>query len=162
MGLTCRDVMVPPEQQKTILPDESVEAAFRIIKESRVRFLPVVAKDGTYVGVFTAPTLLKLILPRAATIGMASETARVPIGHLNFMNLTKADFDAQVERLRDERVIDNLSNPANIPVTNPDTPIMEGMFLVWSYKRHVILVEAETKQFVGTLSANSLLDHVLN
>lgn len=162
MGLTCFDVMVPPEQQHTILPDESVAKAFQIIKSSRARFLPVVERDGTYVGVFTAPTLLKLILPKAATIGMSSETARVPIEHLGFMSLTKADFDAQLERLRHEKVSDNLSNPANIPVTAPDTPVMEGIFLVWKYKRHVILVEPRTNRFVGTVSANSLLDHILS
>ena len=162
MGLTCKDVMVPPAQQNTIHPDESVATAFQIIKKSRARFLPVVDENGKYVGVFTAPTLLKLILPRAATIGMTSEATRVPIDHLGFMSLTKADFDAQVERLRDEKVSDNLSNPANIPIAEPDTPVMEGIFLAWKYKRHVILVETETNRFVGTLSSNSLLDHVLS
>lgn len=162
MGLTCFDVMVPTAQQNTIHPDESVATAFQIIKKSRARFLPVVDSDGKYVGVFTAPTLLKLILPRAATIGMSSEATRVPIENLGFMNLTKADFDTQVERLREEKVSDNLSNPANIPVAAPDTPVMEGIFLVWKYKRHVILVEPDTKRFVGTVSSNSLLDHVLS
>ena len=38
---------------------------------------------------------------------------------------------------------------------------MEGIFLIHQYKRHVILVEPQTNRFVGTLSANSLLDHVL-
>jgi CBS domain-containing protein len=93
---------------------------------------------------------------------MTCEATRVPIDHLGFMSLTKADFDAQVERLRDEKVSDNLSNPANIPIAEPDTPVMEGIFLAWKYKRHVILVETETNRFVGTLSSNSLLDHVLS
>jgi CBS domain-containing protein len=119
-----------------------------------------VDENGKYVGVFTAPTLLKLILPRAATIGM-SENSRVPIDHLGFMSLTKSDFDEQVERLRDLKVSDNLSSKANIPVTAPDTPIMEGIFLVYKYKRHVVLVEPKTDRFVGTVSSNSLLDHVL-
>jgi CBS domain-containing protein len=160
MGLTCLDVMVPKEHQNTIHPDETVAAAFEIIKKTRARFLPVVDENGKYVGVFTAPTLLKLILPRAATIGM-SENSRVPIDHLGFMSLTKSDFDEQVERLRDLKVSDNLSSKANIPVTAPDTPIMEGIFLVYKYKRHVVLVEPKTDRFVGTVSSNSLLDHVL-
>lgn len=162
MGLTCLDVMVPTERQRTIHPDESVATAFNLIKNSRARFLPVVDENGKYVGVFTAPTLLKLILPRAATIGMGAEATRVPMGSLGFMNLSKSDFDAQIELLKDEKVSDNLSNPANIPVTAPDTPVMEGIFLVYKFKRHVILVEPETNRFVGTVSANSLLDHVLS
>ncbi|WP_419740918.1 CBS domain-containing protein [Ruegeria sp.] len=58
MGLTCRDVMVPPEKQKTIHPDDTVAKAFEIIRDSRARFLPVVGDDGSFQGVFTAPTLL--------------------------------------------------------------------------------------------------------
>ena len=162
MGLTCFDVMVPSALQRTIHPEQSVAVAFNIIKQSRARFLPVVDGDGTYVGVFTAPTLLKLILPRAATIGMNSESTRVPLDNLGFMNLSKEDFDAQLERLHGEKVTDNMSNPVNIPVAAPDTPVMEGIFLLYKYKRHLILVEPETNRFIGTVSANSLLDHVLS
>lgn len=159
MGLTCRDVMVPTEHQKTVAPDTSVAEAMRIMRKSRTRFLPVVGPDGTYLGVFSAPTLLKLILPKAATIGF-SESARMPINHLHFMDLEREDFDAQMQELRHERVADNLSNPANIPVAAPDMPVMEGIFLVWKFKRHVMLVEPKTKQFIGTISANSVLNAV--
>ncbi|SDK50892.1 CBS domain-containing protein [Aliiruegeria lutimaris] len=159
MGLTCFDVMVSPEVQNTIHPEESVAKAFNIIKRSRARFLPVVDHDGKYVGVFTAPTLLKLILPKAALIGL--EHTRVPLSSLGFMSLSEADFNARLEQLKYEKVGDNLSNPDNIPVTAPETPIMEGIFLIHQYKRHVILVDPKTNRFVGTLSANSLLDHVL-
>lgn len=162
MGLKCIDVMVPPHTQRTIHPDDSIAAAFNTIKDSRARFLPVVDENGFYKGVFTAPTLLKLILPRAATIGMGADSTRVPMESLGFMSLSNSDFDAQLERLKDEKVSDNMSNPANIPVTAPDTPVMEGIFLVYKYKRHVILVEPETNRFVGTVSANSLLDNVLS
>ncbi|RBW62697.1 hypothetical protein DS906_01495 [Ruegeria sp. A3M17] len=162
MGLTCYDVMVPQEVQKTILPDESIATAFNIIRGSRARFLPVVAEDGTYVGVFTAPTLLKLILPKAATIGLNDDASRVAIDSLSFMNLTREDFEQQMERLKTEKVRDNMSRSSNIPVAAPDTPVMEGIFLIYKYKRHVILVEPETNRFVGTVSANSLLDRALS
>lgn len=160
MGLTCLDVMVDPEDQNTIHPEESVAAAFNIIKRSRARFLPVVDRDNRYVGVFTAPTLLKLILPKAATIGM--EYSRVPLENLGFMSLSEEDFRARLEQLKTEKVGDNLSNPNNIPVTAPETPVMEGIFLIHRFKRHVILVDPKTNRFVGTLSPNSLLDHVLS
>ncbi len=161
MGLTCKDVMVSPETQKTIHPDESIATAFNIIKESGVRFLPVVEEDGTYVGVFTAPTLLKLILPSAATIGLNDEAMRVPIESLGFMSLTRDDFEQQLERLKHQKVRDNMSRPVNIPIAAPDTPVMEGIFLIYKFKRHVILVDPETQRFIGTVSANSLLNRAL-
>ncbi|WP_170387784.1 CBS domain-containing protein [Ruegeria atlantica] len=161
MGLTCRDVMVPTEKQQTIHPDDTVAKAFDIIRDSRARFLPVVDESGKFVGAFTAPTLIKMILPSAALIGMSSD-ARVPISNLSFMDLTKEDFRKQIERLNEERVGDHLSNPANIPVAAPDTPVMEGIFLIHKFKRHVFLVEPETERFVGTVSPNSLMDHALS
>ncbi|WP_068114705.1 CBS domain-containing protein [Tropicimonas marinistellae] len=163
MGLTCRDVMVSPEYQSTIHPDESVALALGIIKKTKARFLPIVDENQLYVGVFTAPTLLKLILPRAALIGMEhTGRRRGRLDNLSFMSLTKEDFAAQVELLKKEKVSDSMSNPANIPVAAPDTPVMEGIFLIHKFKRHVILVEPTTNRFVGTVSANSVLDHVLN
>lgn len=160
-GLTCADVMVPPDMQKTIHPDESIATAFRMIKDSRIRFLPAVREDGTYVGVFSAPTLLRLILPKAATIGMSSESSRLNLDHLSFMSLSRTDFAEQLDHLRTEKVADNLSNPANIPVAAPNTPIMEGIFMIHKFKRHLMLVEPGSKRFVGTVSPNSLLDSVL-
>ncbi|WP_209079664.1 CBS domain-containing protein [Shimia sp. R9_3] len=161
MGLTCFDVMVSPDLQKTIRPDASVADALAILKETRARFLPVVDESGKYCGVFSAPTMLKLILPKAATIGLNTDSMRVSMDHLGFMSLDKEDFRNQIERLKQEKVADNMSNPSNIPVAAPDTPIMEGIFLVYKFKRHVMLVEPKTQRFVGTVSANSLMDNVL-
>ncbi|MBO9474242.1 CBS domain-containing protein [Shimia sp. R10_1] len=160
MGLTCADVMVSPDLQKTIHPDASVAEALAILKERRSRFLPVVDETGKYHGVFSAPTMLKLLLPKAATIGLNTDSMRVSLDHLSFMNLDKDHFSQQVEMLKQEKVSDNMSDPSNIPVTAPDTPIMEGIFLVYKYKRHVMLVEPNSQRFVGTVSANSLIDKV--
>ncbi len=161
MGLTCRDVMVPPHIQKTVNPGASVASALLIIKESRARFLPVVADNGQYIGVFSAPTLLRMILPKAITIDLFNDASRVGLEQLAFMKLSKSDFEAQVAKLKDEMVQDNMSRPENIPVVAPDTPVMEGVLQIYKFKRHLMLVEPDTKQFIGTVSSNSLIDEVL-
>lgn len=161
MGLTCRDVMVPPHIQKTVDPGASVANALHIIKESRARFLPVVRSDGQYIGVFSAPTLLRMILPKAITIDLFNDKSRVGLEQLAFMKLSKADFEAQVAKLKDEMVQDNMSRPENIPVVAPNTPVMEGVLQIYKFKRHLMLVEPDTKQFIGTVSSNSLIDEVL-
>ncbi|WP_157973622.1 HPP family protein [Tropicimonas sp. IMCC34043] len=153
---------MPPALQHTIHPDESVATAFNVIKRSKARFLPVVDETGKYIGVFTAPTLMKLIMPKAASIGLGRAATRGQLGNLSFMSLSKADFDARLEQLKREKVSDNLSNPDNIPVAAPDTPVMEGIFLIYKFKRHVILVDPKTGHFVGTVSPNSLLDQVFS
>lgn len=161
MGLTCFDMMIPPDRQRMIYPDDTVFDAFHVLRESRARFLPVVHGDGTYAGVFTAPTLLSLLLPRAATLGIAAERA-TNFDNLSFYSMEKEDFDRQIDRLSREIVKDHMSDPSNIPTTAPDTPIMEGILLIYKYKRHLVLVEPKTNKFVGTVSANSLLDALLS
>jgi CBS domain-containing protein len=161
MGISCKDVMVPSHVQKTVPPHESVATALKIIKASRARFLPVVDEQGTYKGVFSAPTLLRLLLPKAALIGLDNEASRLNMNHLGFLSLNNEDFDAQVAQLKDKHVVDHMSLPENIPVAAPDTPVMEGIFLIHRYKRHLMLVEPDTQAFVGTVSANSLLDQLL-
>ncbi|MEM8553185.1 MAG: CBS domain-containing protein [Pseudomonadota bacterium] len=161
MSLTCHDVMLPKDRQHLVYPENSVFDAFHIMRESRARFLPVVHKDGTYAGVFTAPTLLRLLLPRAATINLGWDDRRTNLGNLGFMSMEKEDFDAQIDRLHKENITDFMSDPSNIPTTAPNTPVMAGILLIYQYKRHLILVEPDTQKFVGTVSANSLLDRVL-
>ncbi|PIE36458.1 MAG: hypothetical protein CSA54_04355 [Gammaproteobacteria bacterium] len=153
--------MVDPEHQLRIHRDENIATAFSIIREKRSRFLPVINDDGSYVGVFSAPTLLKLILPRAVTIDMVRDNSRLHLSHLQFMRLTRADFHAQLDHLKNEKVSDHLSNPDNIPVAAPDTPVMEGIFMIYKFKRHLMLVDPDNQQFVGSVSPNSLLANVL-
>lgn len=161
MVLTCQDVMVSPDRQITVGPETSVSDAFQLFKKHRARFLPVVDDKGVYLGVFTAPTLLKLLLPRAATIGLNTDSMQFSIDSLGFMSLTTEDFQERLAALKDENVRDNMSSPVNIPVVAPSTPIMEGIFLYYKFKRHVVLVEPGTGRFVGTVSSNSLLEKAL-
>ncbi len=158
MGLTCRDVMVSRDHQKTIHPDASVADAYAIFKETRIRFLPVVDDAGVYLGVFTSPTLMRMLLPQAVTIGR-SESAMAAMPNLGFMSLSQENFEERVATLKNERVVDNMSNPDNIPVAHPDDPILHGIFMIYKFKRHLMLLEPGTNKFVGTVSANSVLDH---
>lgn len=158
MGLTCRDVMVPHEHQKTIHPDASVAEAYAIFKETRIRFLPVVKDDGTYLGVFTSPTLMRMLLPQAVTIGR-SDSDMSAMQNIGFMSLSQENFEERVASFKDEHVVDNMSNPDNIPVASPEDPILHGIFMIYKFKRHLMLLETGTQKFVGTVSANSVLDH---
>lgn len=159
MTLTCRDVM--PSHQITLKPDDTVSKAFNLMRANGMRFLPVVAEDGTYVGVFTSPTLIKLLLPRAITIQMSGKDSK-GLSNLGFYNIDEQDFHQSLKDIKDEKVINHLSDPDNIPVTSPDTAVMEGILLLHKYKRHVILVEPETNQFVGVVSINSALKNIFD
>lgn len=154
MTLTCKDVMV--ENQCILRPTDTVSTAFRLMRTKGVRFLPVVAEDGTYVGVFTSPTLIKLLLPRAITIQMSGKDSK-SLSNLGFYNVDEETFHDSLAEEKDEPVINHLSDPDNIPLVAPDTSVMEGVLLLHKYKRHVILVDPDSNRFIGVLSINSVL-----
>ncbi len=160
MTLTCRDVMLA--EPVLLSPDDSVEKAFKLICEHGMRYLPVVDADGIYVGVFTSPTLIKLLLPSSLTIKVGGMDTDKGLKNLGFYHMDKEDFMEKSKDLHLEKVVDNLSNPKNIPLTHPDTPIMEGILLLHNYKRHVILVEEETNKFIGVLTIKSVLNSIFN
>lgn len=159
-NLTCKDMML--KDQVVLRPDDTVSRAFTLMRRQGMRFLPVVKEDGTYIGVFTSPSLIRLLLPQAITIQMGGKNANKGLNDLRFFNLDQDSFEESLKEVKDEPVANYLSDPKNIPTTAPDTPIMEGILLLHKYKRHVILIEPDSKQFVGVLSNNSTLQHIFD
>lgn len=159
-NLMCRDVM--PKDQEVLHPEDTVSKAFKLMRRKGMRFLPVVDENGIYLGVFTSPTLIRLMLPRAMTIQLGGKNANKGLYNLNFLNMEEEDFYDSLSEVKNEPVGKHLSDPKNIPVTSPDTPIIEGVLLLHQYKRHVILVEPETEKFVGVVSINSALRKIFD
>ncbi len=157
--LTCQDLMLSKQDQIVLRPSDTVSKAFKLMRQKGMRFLPVVEENGQYVGVFTSPTLIRLMLPRAATLGLGSKNTNQIMG-LNFYNLDKDNFTESLQAVKNDLVKNHLSDPKNIPVTAPCTPVMEGILLLHQYKRHVILVDPDTNQFVGVLSINAALRNI--
>lgn len=160
MTLTCQDVMMTPDAQAILHPDDTVSKAFNLMRQQGMRYLPVVDSKGVYVGVFTSPTLIKLMLPRAITIQLSGRTPNKGLNDLGFLNMDAEDFYSALDDVRDEPVKNYLSDPKNIPVTAPNTPIMEGILMLHTHKRHVILVNPDNEQFVGVLSINAALKEI--
>lgn len=158
MTLTCRDVML--EQPVLLSPDDTVEKAFKLIRQHGMRYLPVVDDNGKYLGVFTSATLIRLLLPPSMTIKIGGMDTDKGLKNLGFYHMDKADFAEVSTRLKNINVIDNLSDVKNIPVTSPDTSLMEGILLLHNYKRHVILAEPDSHKFVGVLTIKSVLSHI--
>jgi|GEM_PF-3029766 len=161
MALTCRDAL--EKNTITLKPDDPVSKAFELIKIRGIRFLPVIADDGTYVGVFTSSTLARLLLPQALTINIGSggmET--VGLNNLAFYNLSKEDFHQSLAAVKDEKLKDHLSNPDNIPVVDADCSLMDGILTIYQYKRHAIVIEPGTNKFAGLLSVNAIMESIFS
>ncbi len=154
--------MIAKEAQVTLHPDDTISKAFQLMRKQGMRFLPVVDDAGHYIGVFTSPTLIRLMLPRALTIDLGGKDSHKGLTDLSFFNLDQESFFESLDEVKDHPVKDYLSDPKDIPTATPDTPIMEGILLLHRFKRHVILIEPGSRKFVGVLSINSSLCHIFD
>ncbi len=161
MSLTCKEVMV--SNQIILRPTDTVKTAFQLMRKKGVRFLPVVDDNGKYLGVFTSPTLIKLLLPRAMTIELGgNEEVHQALNDLKFYHVNKETFHSSLAEEKNESVMNHLSEPDSIPVVSPDTSVMEGVLLLHKFKRHVIVVEPNTDKFIGVVSINSVLKEIFD
>lgn len=160
MILTCKDVI--SENPTTLLPTDTLSKAFNLMRKKGMRYLPVVSADGKFLGVFTSPTLIKLMLPRAVTIHIGGKDSSKGLNDLNFLNIDKKDFCDSIKNIKDELVQEHISDPKNIPIASPETSLIEGILLIHKFKRHLILVEPDSNKFVGIVSINSTLKKVFD
>ncbi|MPV85949.1 CBS domain-containing protein [Ostreibacterium oceani] len=158
MSLLCKDVMLT--DQPVLKATDTMRLAYPLIRQKGVRFLPVIDDDGKYLGVFTSSTLVRLLLPTALTIHPNRKDADTGIGHLHFFHMKENDFHERLEAIQDEKVVDYLSEASNIPTAKPETPILEGVLLLYKYKRHVVIVDENTHQYKGLLTIHSVLDNI--
>lgn len=150
---TCRDIMLT--NPVVLRPDQTLLEALHTIHNRGVRYLPVVDEEGNFVGIFSSLTLMRLLLPQTFSINMG----KMPVD-LNFM---RTDIDELRERLG-ERSHESISKhiiSEDIQTCTPDSSIMEAIHLLHAHHAHVIITEPDSRKFVGIVTINGLLDHIL-
>ncbi len=109
----------------------------------RSRSLPVVDRNGRYLGVLGVSCMLRLVLPKAAV-------ARP--GPSGLAQLTDG-----LDELRD-RLSEVIDEPVTIcldpdvPVVHPDTPLIETLLTLYSTKTTVGVVDETTRRLLGVIS----------
>ena len=143
--MLCRHYMVRfGAAQSTILDTATLgEALARMIKHHMQQLL-LINEAGEFVGEITTFTLAKLLLKGAGT--QTREQAEAE---------TVSDVDDRItphlgRRVRDFAVHD-------LPVMNPDTPLMEAVQLLATGKLRLPVVDPATNKFVGVISPLTVL-----
>ena len=136
----------------TTLPmAETFGGALRMMREQRIRMLPVVDTEGVYRGTFDLADIWKMLLPKAVLLGMDS------LKDLSFVSDAK---ELLREKLSDaeERPVSEFLDFTCSPL-HPDTPVKEAMLLFYQHEGGDIpVVERKTNRLVGILSPWEILD----
>ena len=146
--MTCRSLM--SRNPATLEPDDTVALAARRLIERKRLALPVVGPDRRYLAMFGVPELLGLLLPAAAAEGLVPDLA--------FMG---DDSRSLSERLsaRGAEPVGPLADAA-LPVLRPDTPVVEGLFLMRRHRSPLAVVDEADGKLLGLLSFWEALDAI--
>lgn len=134
----------------TIPITETFGGALKLMLERKVRVLPVVDANGVYKGIFDFHDVWKMLLPKAAMLGMSS--------------LTDLSFVSDAQDILREKLAEAGERPVgeflDVPVApvHPETPVKEAMLLFYQHDGDIPVVEKKTKRLVGIVSPWEILD----
>jgi CBS domain-containing protein len=140
--MSCATIMTP--DPVTLKESDSVAAAAAILLDRRFIILPVVDAHGRYKGQFGVFDLLRLMLPKAATLAEQDDL------HIGFIADTVEDMRREFASLQGKRVREHVRK--DLPVLRPDTPLMECLRLLYRSRCPLPVVDESTGRVVGVVS----------
>ena len=132
--------------------DDTVGDAVGHIIGHRYRNLPVVDGDGCYLGVFGVNCLLRLLLPKVATMDIAA------LDSLDYMRAGLPDLKRRLDKVREYPVSEYLYT--DIPVMRPDTALMEVLLTLFKFKASLPVVDEDSGRLVGMISYWEVLERI--
>lgn len=148
--MTCETIMMRDPEAAHL--DDPVPSAVQKMLDFGIRNLPVVDDQGRFLGSFRAVHLIQLLLPPIATM----DTGFGDMVDLSFIHDSLDDIKDRLDDVRSHRVGDYMETEEVVTV-NPDTSIIEAMFLLYKHRTHVPVVEKGTNKLVGVVSFNCIL-----
>lgn len=146
----ARDVMDPAPV--LLHPDDTIGEASRKFMARRYRSLAVVDNNHKFVGVMTVSIMLKLVLPKAATMAQG-------LSHLTYVSVTTADLWERFMRASSERVAEHMeTNPIRVA---PETALLETLLLIHREKMNLPVVSRETGRLEGMISYFDIGEHIM-
>ena len=142
------DVMNP--SPVTLPLSETFGGALHLIRERRLRVIPVIDDSGVYMGTFDLADVWKTLLPKAVLLGFSS---------LSDLSFVSDALDMLREKLveADERPIEEFLD-CPVEAIHPDTPLKEAVLLFYKHDVEIPVVERDTNRLVGLVSPWEILD----
>ena len=139
--MTCASIMT--RNPATVTENDAIGGAADLIIAQGYINLPVVAPDGSLVGLFGIYDLLALLVPRIAVVGDM-------IPNLRFLSDDMGELRDKFAELRKQPVHRAMNRE---PVTvHPDTPVIEAIRLFCRNHMTVPVVERNTGRLEGIIT----------
>jgi CBS domain-containing protein len=148
--MTAQTIM---NSQPVVLRDtDTVGTAVQSILTHHLRHLPVVDKNGRYLGIFGIYSLLRLTLPVSLTLEQGLES--VP-----FFHCTLEELRDHLHAQWDSSVVSCLRQ--DIPALRPDTSLMDTVLTLLRARIALPVVNKETGRLEGMISSWGALETIV-
>ena len=141
--MTCQTVMLP--DPITVLESASLADAIDLLFRHKIKNLPVVNASGLYKGLFGVHTLVRHILPRAATLDGVTHMGNLAFVHDSLVNL-KERLSGQL----DEPVI-RFADTALLPLA-PDMGLVETLLQLYRYRHNLPVADPHSGRLLGLVT----------
>lgn len=135
----------------TLTPDRTVGEALAELLAHRQSAVPVVDREGRYLGMFGARDLIRALLPKGATLDDM-------LPDLSFVTEEMDDIRDRLGRILDHRIGRHVDESA--PVVHPETPMMETLLLIYRSRGMLPVVERKTRRLLGVVSGSEALARI--
>jgi len=139
--MTARLIMDPNPAR--INPTDTIGIAARKILRRRYRSLPVVDDENRFLGVVTVNCMLRLVLPRAATI-------KSGVDDISYADATLDDLRARLMKHIDEPV--SICIRDKVPTVDPETSLLQTLRTLYMEKSNLPVVNKKTGKLEGMIS----------
>jgi CBS domain-containing protein len=148
----CRRALI--ETVITAGPDETIADALALLDRHGIRALPIVDRAaGTLLGWFSFDVVLSNLLPGAVTVQHHGlEDTNLRLDYLVDTEERVAERLAALLPVRLSEVMD-----ADVAVTYPETPLWEGIRLLFQHGSPMPVVDASSRRLLGLLSVQSAM-----
>jgi CBS domain-containing membrane protein len=146
--VTCQTIMLP--DPITVLESAKLTDAIDLLFRHRIKSLPVVDADGLYRGLFGIHTLVRDLLPRAATLGGDAR-----LGDLAFVHDSLLNYKGRLTERLGEPVIqfaDTTLHPLE-----PEMSLVESLLQLHRYHHNLPVVDPKTGRLLGFVTYWSVL-----
>lgn len=146
--MPCHAAMIA--KPMTVSPDDEVGKVLADMKDKDFDAVAVVAKDGTLEGLLSIKVLLQNLLP--VSVSMADGLQ---------MDITVQAAPGIAKRLKKVEPL-HVSEimTRKVHIVYPETALWEGVNLLVQYGAPLVVVEGETKKFVGLITFQSALNEL--
>lgn len=147
--MECHEIMRPIKT--SLFAEDSAATAIDFMIENHMGLVPVVDKDGVFVGLLSGDRLMNFMLPKTVSMMRGKKYA-------SFVRERLEDLKERLDALRQRSIMELVDRFAS--VAYPDTGLTDAMIMLSEKQNVVPIVDRKTKKLVGAISFFTILNAI--